>query len=132
MTVYNNEVKRYEVKSYDIGQPAGYAILLGNDRECPADPGVLPVMKDLGLMSDVLHSCGWKVSPIASHPGMTSKQFDAMFNPSDFDQYSCFMFHYTGHGNSKGLLLSDGCCKPYVDIVQSVSLIRSLVGKPKS
>ncbi len=136
MTVYNNEAKRYDEYNmhYDIGRPPGYAILLGNDREYPADPELLPVKKDLGLMNDVLHSCGWKVSPIAGHPGMTLKQFDAMFNPilsSDFDQYSCFMFYYTGHGNSKGLLLSDGCCKSYVDIVQRVSSIYSLVGKPK-
>ncbi len=136
MTVYNNEANRYDEYNmhYDIGRPPGYAVLLGNDREYPADPDLLPVMKDLGLMNDVLHSCGWKVSPIAGHPDMTLKQFDAMFNPilfSDFDQYSCFMFYYTGHGNSKGLLLSDGCCKPYVDIVRRVSLIDSLVGKPK-
>ncbi|XP_064392221.1 uncharacterized protein LOC135339913 isoform X4 [Halichondria panicea] len=136
MTVYNNEANRYDEYNmhYDIGRPPGYAILLGNDREYPADPELLPVMKDLRLMNDVLHSCGWKVSPIAGHPDMTSKQFDAMFNPilsSDFNQYSCFMFYYTGHGNSKGLLLSDGCCKPYVDIVQRVSSIYSLVGKPK-
>ncbi len=86
-------------------------------------------------MNSVLQSCGWKVSPIANRqPGMTSKQFDNMFNPilySEFNPFSCFMFFYTGHGNSKGLLLSDGCCRPYVDIVRNVSKIPSLVGKPK-
>ncbi len=47
MTVFNNEVevmKYDENMHYGIGQQAGYAILLGNDRENPPDPkSMLPV-----------------------------------------------------------------------------------------
>ena len=136
VTLYNNEVGQQDkdISHYDIGQPAGYAVLLGNDRKDQIDPGPLPLMKDFHLMSDVLHDCGWYVQPIPEYPGMSLKECDTKLNSvyvDDFDQYSCFMFYYSGHGNSEGLLLSDGCCKPYVDIVQSVSSINSLTGKPK-
>ena len=132
LAVYNKDLA---ITFYNIEHPAGFALLLGNDRLTP-DPKHLrlPVRKDLELMNDVLKEYEWHVSnPFAHDPYMKKGDLDSFLQTlvGNLDAYSCFMFYYSGHGTAKGLLLSDGTCESYTDIVSRVSKMESLRGKPK-
>ena len=133
LAVYDKEMA---ITFYNIERsPGGFALLLGNDRLTNAsDSTRLPVKKDLELMQDVLKGYGWHVSsPFAYDPHMKQGDCNSLMQTlvGNLDAYSCFMFYYSGHGTAKGLLLSDGSCEPYADIVNNVSKMESLRGKPK-
>ena len=140
LMVFNNqEFKKCEedlIQFYQMQIPIGFALLMGNDRHPHQDVHEwLPVDKDLGLMRDVLERNGWYINtPDISTSHLTSGEWDRCFvqlRALNLQQYSCFLFYYSGHGNAKGVLLSDGSCKSYVDIVETITSIISLVGKPK-
>ena len=132
LAVYDKDL---DITFYNIESPAGFALLLGNDRLTnSSDSTRLPVKKDLELMQDVLKDYGWHVSsPFAYDPHMKEGDCNSFIQTlvGNLDAYSCFMFYYSGHGTAKGLLLSDGSCEAYADIVSSVSKMESLRGKPK-
>ncbi len=135
ISVYESLVKEEGILHYDIScSPVGYAALFCNDITSPHDTGPLPVDIDLGLMSRALHKCEWSVQNFPPVPSMSlndcKERLKAIID-GNYNGYSCFMFYYSGHGTSKGLLLSDGCRMPYVDIVHGITSINSLAGKPK-
>lgn len=145
LVAYNNQYEaKYSIEEesgvipcYEVKEPIGYAVLLGCDRT-PDDRRPLCVEQDLKLMEETLHGGGWTVNnPCLENPNpltlASCNQFlKSLEDPSlNLGQYSCFMFYYSGHGISKGLLLSDGLCKPYGDIVTSLSSIYALRNKPK-
>lgn len=82
---------------------------------------------------------GWAVhNPCLTNPqSLTLDSCDEILESLELNlslnlgQYSCFMFYYSGHGTSEGLLLSDGSCKPYDEIVMGISKIFSLIDRPK-
>ena len=140
IAVFNNEECRRQgneqLRFYDIRHPVGFALLIGNDRLVYDQPkDFLPVDKDVKLMSTVLGDHGWYfTSPNMSHSSLSSREWDDCLErvyTTHLDSFSSFLFYYTGHGNSKGVLLSDGSCKPYKDIVTEISSINSLDRKPK-
>ena len=140
MAVFNNQECRRpgneQLRYYDISHPVGFALLTGNDR-LPRDQveDFLPVEKDMKLMSDVLGDHGWYfTTPNLPLSCLSSREWDDCLEQvyaTCLDSYSSFLFYYSGHGNSKGVLLSDGSCKPYKDIVTTISSINSLDHKPK-
>lgn len=130
---YESLVNEKDILLYDISSPVGYAALFCNDQSSyNREP--LPVFKDLNHMFNALHNCNWKVQLYPKSPSMTlddcKKRLQTIVD-WNYDEYSCFMFYYSGHGTSNGLLLSDGCCMRYSDIVDSIASINSLDGKPK-
>lgn len=138
MTNYNNVSPVHvgteeEITHYDIGSLAGYATLICNDH-IPEHRTPLPVHIDFDLIANALCHCEWVVEKLHRHSSMSLKTCEtelSLLVSKDYSNYSCFIVYYSGHGNSKGLLLSDGRCMPYADIVRRVSSINSLFGKPK-
>ena len=151
LVAYNNQVsvdygiqeKSGVVPCYRVREPIGYALLLGCDRT-PDDPKPLLIKQDLVLMEETLSDGGWVVG------GMCTSKYNSLSAVSlnliecnrflnslkddpalNLDKYSCFLFYYSGHGISEGLLLSDGRCIPYEEIVTRISSIPALVNKPK-
>ena len=145
LEVYNNLVSvDYGIQEesgivpcYEVRKPIGYALLLGCDRT-PDDPQFLLIRQDLVLMEETLSDGGWVVSNPCLNAGSLNLTAcnDYLNSLKDdrslmLDKYSCFMFYYSGHGISEGLLLSDGRCIPYEEIVTRISSIPALVNKPK-
>ena len=143
LTVYNNQFdygiqeESGVVPCYEVREPIGYALLLGCDRT-PDDLKPLLIKQDLVLMEETLSDGGWVVSnPCLNAGSLNLTACNNFLNSLEDDRslklgkYSCFMFYYSGHGISEGLLLSDGRCIPYEEIVTRISSISALVNKPK-
>jgi len=129
------------IKKYEIKEPIGFAILLGNDHTPPEDP-VGCVHKDLELMRRSLKTCPgqWEVFSPCSKEGsdnviLSSAELESIIgklisDPSRLKRYSCFLCYYSGHGVSSGVVLCDGTVVTYKSIVESLC-IPDLQDKPK-
>ena len=146
--VYNKKIpiaklidNQNHIRSYEIKEPIGFAVLLGNDRS-PHEEPVRCVHDDLELMRRSLKACPgrWEVfSPCAkegSHDVILNRTElkniieKLVSDPSRLERYSCFLCYYTGHGVSSGVVLCDGTVATYKWIVESLC-ITALQDKPK-
>ena len=126
---------------YEVTKPIGYAVLVGSDRSRHHDTYSKAIRGDLKLMSTVMKGLDWTVfSPCHNESSeditLTWNQWEKVLKnleskSSDFKQYSCFLFYYSGHGISDSVVLSDGECLPYEEIICEISKIPSLQYKPK-
>ena len=129
------------IRKYEIKEPIGFALLLGNDRTPPEDP-VRCVHHDLELMRRSLKTCpgGWKVFSPCSKEGsdnviLSSAELESIIrkltsDPSCLKHYSCFLCYYSGHGVSSGVVLHDKTVVTYKSIVEELC-IPDLQDKPK-
>ena len=104
-----------QIKSYE--NSSIYALLIGD--EGPSYRYLGFVHKDLELMEDVLKR---KLNFVVSNPCLIRDNTSGRVRPltrailydeyingpprEEQDQYSCFLFYYSGHGDSSGILLS--------------------------
>ena len=129
------------IRKYEIKEPIGFALLLGNDRTPPEDP-VRCVHHDLELMRRSLKTCpgGWEVFNPCSKVGsddaiLSSAELESIIHkltsdPSRLKRYSCFLCYYCGHGVSSGVVLHDKTVVTYKSIVEDLC-IPDLQDKPK-
>ena len=98
------------------------------------DPGTLlpSVCVDMDRMSTTLANKGLDI--ICRADCLDKNRFfghlDSL-NNLPLDRYSVFLFYYTGHGLSEGVVLNDSGVIPYADIVTKVSASPCLQDKPK-
>ena len=118
-----------QIQHYDTDRC--YALLTGD--EGGRNRYLSCVRKDLELMESVLTKLNFVVyNPCLDRDKRTVRPltreilFDEYINGLSGDeqaQYSCFLFYFSGHGNSNGILLSSGRdqdeCVTYKDIVQT-------------
>lgn len=111
-----------------------YALLTGDDGR----PNLPFIYKDLMLMQHVLFKLNFDVdNPCLNQAKGTStltrSSLDAYIKSlaeKKKDVYTFFLFYYSGHGNSRGILLSSGECVEYNVIIQKFSSLCS--DKPKA
>ena len=146
--VYNNKINishliddQRQIKKYEIEEPIGFAVLLGSDRNGTEEPTTC-VCKDLILMARSLKACPgkWEISSpciregthdVILTPGRLREIIEDLTNsPTRFAPFSCFLFYYSGHGISSGVVLCDGNTVSYKSIVESLC-IPALKDKPK-
>ena len=146
--VYNDKIDlshliddQRQIRKYEIKEPIGFAILLGSDRNGTEEPTTC-VRHDLTLMARSLKACPgkWKISSPCIKEGshdviLTRDRLheiieDLKNSPTQFAPYSCFLFYYSGHGISSGVVLCDGKVVSYKSIVESLC-IQALKDKPK-
>ena len=130
-----------QIKKYKIEEPIGFAVLLGSDRNGTDEPATC-VYKDLILMTRSLKMCPgkWEISNPCIREGshdviLTPDRLheiieDLTNSPTRLAPYSCFLFYYSGHGISSGVVLCDGNVISYKSIVESLC-IPALKDKPK-
>lgn len=121
------------IMRYLIQKPLGYALLLGSSRY-PTEQPLLCVEKDLKDMEAVLKDGGWDVHQ--PHNGTTTivgyEHELGKLKRLDLNNYSCFMFYFSGHGSKEGILLQPyGDCVSYKSVTDSIVNLRGLQGKPK-
>jgi len=129
------------IRKYEIKEPIGFAVLLGNDRNPLEDP-LRCVHNDLELMRRSLKTCPgrWEVFSPCSKEGscdviLKPAELESIIekltsDPSHLKRYSCFLCYYSGHGVSSGVVLCDGTVVTYKSIVESLC-IPDLQDKPK-
>ena len=125
-----------KVSRYPLLDPkkVGYAVLLGSDQhpdniyKPPGqehEPPLGSVLQDLKMMEKSLKGCGFLVS----NQSLVSEgvvKFDRTkyesvvggINFLELEQYSCFLFYYTGHGCHEGVLTADNELIRYSEIVK--------------
>jgi hypothetical protein len=122
------------IMRYLITPPLGYALLLGSSRYSTREGQLKCVETDLAVVEAVLRDSGWQVdSPYgcnAEKQGCEKKIRE--LGQADLEQYSCFLFYFSGHGSHEGMLFQpDGGVIPYKHVVDSVIALEDLWGKPK-
>ena len=116
-----------KVSRYPLLDKVGYAVLLGSDQHPGQEhePPLGSVLQDLKMMEKSLKSCGFLVS----NQSLVSEEvvkFDRTkyesvvggINFLELEQYSCFLFYYTGHGCHEGVLTADNELIRYSEIVK--------------
>ena len=131
---YFDPAKRGHIMRYLITPPLGYALLLGSSRYSTREGRLKCVETDLAVVQAVLRDGGWQVdSPYgcnAEKQGCEEKIRE--LGQANLEQYSCFLFYFSGHGSHEGMLFQpDGGVIPYKHVVDSVLALEDLRGKPK-
>lgn len=118
-------------KMYEAKEPIGCAMILGSNKV--AGSAQLFVSKDVDMMKDTLEDGGWEMMCVHSElkRDELSVALSGLKQQCNHKDYSAFFFYYTGHGVAEGVVLNDGNMVEYTDIVNIVSNIRALEGKPK-
>ena len=131
---YLHPLNRNYIRRYLIRRPLGYALLLGSSRYNVEEQPLDCVEKDLKEMGAVLREGGWAVhAPHGSATTISGYQQELeKLKTSNLENYSCFMFYFSGHGSQEGIRLQpDGHCVPFMAVVNDVVKLTGLLGKPK-
>ena len=118
----SNCIQRYKIDKT-------YALLTGADTKRTCDNGqnyLEFVHKDLRRMEKVFRDLKFDVlNPCLGREKNVSRvfMFDECINDvngtRDLGQYSCCLFYFSGHGDRKGVVLSNGDHATYLDIIQT-------------
>lgn len=142
------------IEEYPVKEPVGVALLFGSDSSPVSGDGaddeerLKSVKIDLIRMENSLSHCGFKVmNPCLDRASprvtllheMISNTIQKLRSDPDLNKYSCFLFYFTGHGISRGILLSEDHAipaaekgvLPFSTIVQTISNILATHSKPK-
>ena len=122
------------INRYLITAPVGYALLLGSSRYESSEVPLVCVGRDLRVMEEVLKGGGWNVE---CPYGPNTRREDCERRLSelermDLDKYSCFLFYFSGHGSTEGMLFQpNGGLVSYSKVLDTVLTLDRLRGKPK-
>ena len=136
----NNEILKKlkeqfnEMVRYDVKEPVGYGLLIG----CKGPKGKQlsdAVFKDVQIMKKALSKIGhWETRCLERRTNLTKMELYEEINDlqlQELEKYSMFLLYFSGHGDHKGVVLTDNCTVEYKDIVLRVAKIDQLKGKPK-
>ncbi len=127
------------VRQYEITEPLGYAVLTGNLRAPDTRDDCPYAARDHSLMEKTLGDCGWQTHTPHESSELTfdSSTFEATIaqlkDSRELQEYSCFLFYYTGHGTLENIVSGSGDRVSYLEVVHRFSSLPALqkTYKPK-
>ena len=118
---------------YSLGYkwPIGACCLIGNKGVNTEQP-LYSTRNDVDDLAAVFEHVGVKVLVREHFLEMRTEDVISILNRlKNLDQYSCFIFYYTGHGKNCGIHLDGGHTFRFKRIVDFIMSISGLLGKPK-
>ena len=131
----SDRVDRLGQSFYPLGnqKSIAVAIILGSEGPITGS-SVLPTNEDVEIVKATFEQINVKVALSENYKELTEGNINEILfklNETNFIEWPCFIFYYTGHGNANGIQLTNGSTYPFIGIVDRISSLPTLKGKPK-
>lgn len=120
---------------YSIGSvpPTAHYCAIGNRGENTGKP-LDATENDVELISDTFKRLEMRPIIEKNYRKMTKKDVENILDQvalTDVNNCPCLVFYYSGHGKDCGIHLDDGGTYPFKTIVEHITSLPALLGKPK-
>ena len=120
---------------YSVGsqKPIAYCYLIANSGENTEVP-LYCTVNDLEYVANTFTRVGAKIEFQQLYKGMEYQDVQSLLNTLkavDLKSCPCFIFYYSGHGKDCGIQLDENDTFPFRTIVDTITSLPDLEGKPK-
>ena len=120
---------------YSLGnqEPIAHCCLVANSGEKTTRP-LHFIANDLQYVSDTFKRIGAEIMFERVYKGMELLDVEILLKKlrtSNLKGSPCFVFYYSGHGKDCGIQLDEDTTFPFIKIVDTITSLRDLAGKPK-
>ena len=135
MDVLNEKKSRDGQPIYSLGdqKPIAYCVLVANTGENTSKP-IYSTENDLQYVATTFARIGAKIEFQRRYKGMERLDVENLLNTlkaTNLKRCPCFVFFYSGHGGEAGIQLDETSSYPFHKIVDSITALPCLKGKPK-